>query len=164
MWQGACVAGGIRGRGVHGGGGGMHGRGMCVAGLGACVIGNTATAADGTHPTGMLSCVWCSLIFAFCTIQILTLKHKRNVIITYTAPRSSAMDMKESRSAPEYPLIDSTQPSKGVQPGLCTTGVNSSLSVSGSSASSSMHDCCERKNNLRLLWPINNKMQIALLK
>ena len=30
--------------------GGMHGRGACVAG-------ETATAADGTHPTGMHSCV-----------------------------------------------------------------------------------------------------------
>ena len=48
--------------------GGMHGgghvsRGACVAGglgmcggRGACVAGETATAADGTHPTGMLSC------------------------------------------------------------------------------------------------------------
>ena len=30
-------------------GGGVHGRGVCVAG-------ETATAADGTHPTGMHSC------------------------------------------------------------------------------------------------------------
>ena len=45
-----CVAGGM-----HGGG---AGRGACVAGGawqggGACVVGDTATAADGTHPTGM---------------------------------------------------------------------------------------------------------------
>ena len=38
-WQGACVA------------GGMHGRGACVAG-------ETTTAADGTHPTGMHSCLY----------------------------------------------------------------------------------------------------------
>ena len=40
-----------------GGGGGMCGRGMCVYGReGACMAGKTATAADGTHPTGMHSC------------------------------------------------------------------------------------------------------------
>ena len=53
-------------RGVHGGGtfvaGGMHnvGRvwmaGACAAVGGAYVAGETATAADGTHPTGMHSC------------------------------------------------------------------------------------------------------------
>ena len=42
--------------------GGMCGRGVCMAGggmcgwEGACVAGETATAADGTHPTGMFSC------------------------------------------------------------------------------------------------------------
>ena len=60
----ACVAGGM-----HGGGtcmvGGVRGRGhawqgACVMGGIAwqgevCVAGETATAADGTHPTGMLS-------------------------------------------------------------------------------------------------------------
>ena len=72
---GACMAGGVCGRGnvwwacVAGG---MHGMGACVAGgcmfgrvcawqgsmrrRGACVAGETATAADGTHPTGMHSC------------------------------------------------------------------------------------------------------------
>ena len=38
-WQGACMAGGMRGKG-------------------ACVAGETATAADGTHPTGMHSCTY----------------------------------------------------------------------------------------------------------
>ena len=51
--------------GVHGGGhawgvcmvGGMHGgEGACVAG-GACMVGETATAAEGTHPTGLYSCL-----------------------------------------------------------------------------------------------------------
>ena len=42
--EGACVA----KRGMHGGGGGV-----CVEG---CVAGETATAANGTHPTGMHSC------------------------------------------------------------------------------------------------------------
>ena len=66
-WQGACVAGGC----VHGGGacmaGGMcggvgggagcvGGQGVCVCGRGVCVAGETATASDGTHPTGMHSC------------------------------------------------------------------------------------------------------------
>ena len=67
------MAGGVCGKGgacmvvgVHGGGctwqGGMCGRGVCMAGggmfgwEGACVAGETATAADGTHPTGMFSC------------------------------------------------------------------------------------------------------------
>ena len=37
----------MRGRG-H-----MHGKGICMAGgMHACVAGQTATAADGTHPTG----------------------------------------------------------------------------------------------------------------
>ena len=36
--------------------GGMHGKGGCVCGGGACMAEETATAADGTHPTGMHSC------------------------------------------------------------------------------------------------------------
>ena len=43
-----CMAGGMCGRGCAWQGG-MHGGG------GACMAGETATAADGTHPTGMLS-------------------------------------------------------------------------------------------------------------
>ena len=35
--------------------GGHAWQGTCMAG-GACVVGKTATAVDGTHPTGMLSC------------------------------------------------------------------------------------------------------------
>ena len=56
--------------GVHGEGGhawqreGMHGKGRrgtcvakgCVYGRGACMTGETATAEDGTNPTGMHSC------------------------------------------------------------------------------------------------------------
>ena len=33
---------------------GIHGRGACLA-EGACMAGETATTADGTHPTGMHS-------------------------------------------------------------------------------------------------------------
>ena len=51
----------MAGVGVHGGG--MCGRGVCVAWGhalagegGACVTGEMATAAGGTHPTGMHSC------------------------------------------------------------------------------------------------------------
>ena len=69
-WQGVCVAGGhlwqggcawwgsMCGRGtcVAGGGhvwqGGMHGRGHVWQGM----AGETATTADGTHPTGMHYC------------------------------------------------------------------------------------------------------------
>ena len=59
MAGGACVAGG----GMCGKGacvargcvaGGMHGREVCMAG-GTCVAGGTATAAGGTHSTGMHS-------------------------------------------------------------------------------------------------------------
>ena len=62
VWQGACVAGGMCGReNVHGRGdmcgrgACMAGGGMCVWGGGVCVAGETATAAEGTHPTGMHS-------------------------------------------------------------------------------------------------------------
>ena len=46
----ACMAGGVHGRGhvCPGGGGVMHAQG-------ACVSRETATAAGGTHPTGMHS-------------------------------------------------------------------------------------------------------------
>ena len=49
---GACVA----------GRGDVHGRWhvwqgcVCIAGGGVCMAGEMATAADGTHPTGMHSC------------------------------------------------------------------------------------------------------------
>ena len=49
MHSGVCVA------------GGMHGRGSTwqgdMRGRGACMAGETATAADGMHPTGMHSCL-----------------------------------------------------------------------------------------------------------
>ena len=55
---GACMAGGMCAWGVCGRGacmaGGMCGRGSAC--WGACVAGETATAVEGTHPTGMLSC------------------------------------------------------------------------------------------------------------
>ena len=79
--RGACVAGGVHGRGqLWRGGvcdqgvcvwpGGMHGwgcalRGACMVGTcmtgdmrgrGVCVAGETATATGGKHPTGMHSC------------------------------------------------------------------------------------------------------------
>ena len=41
-------------RSMHGEGGHAW-QGVC-GGRGACVAGDTATAADGTHPTGMQSC------------------------------------------------------------------------------------------------------------
>ena len=44
-WQEGCVWGGVCGRGMYGGG--MYGRGYMAEG---------DTAADVTHPTGMLSC------------------------------------------------------------------------------------------------------------
>ena len=64
VWQGACVAGG--------GAWGMHGKvgDMCgkVGGghvwWGVCVAGETATAADGTHPTRMHSCLYNEFINA----------------------------------------------------------------------------------------------------
>ena len=44
-----------QGGGINVGCGGMHGRGVCMS-EGACMAGETATAAGGTHPTGMHSC------------------------------------------------------------------------------------------------------------
>ena len=71
MAEGVCVVGGMHGTeacvegGVHGRGG-MHIKGGCVwwgacvaggvHGEEACVAGETATAVEGTHPTGMHSC------------------------------------------------------------------------------------------------------------
>ena len=60
VWQrGACtVKGAMHGEGgVNGKGGGMHGEGGMHVCRGAGVAGETATAVDGTHPTGMHSCV-----------------------------------------------------------------------------------------------------------
>ena len=53
--------GGMHGRWACVGGGhawqkGVPGRGACMAERGLCVAGETATAANGTHPTGMHSC------------------------------------------------------------------------------------------------------------
>ena len=92
-WQGACMAGGMCGRGMHGRRAcmagacmavGMCGRGMCVwqggmhgrehawsggawqghvwweesmCARGVYMAGETATAVDGTHPTGLYSCL-----------------------------------------------------------------------------------------------------------
>ena len=49
------MAGGVHGRGACMVGG-VHGRGHEWWGWGACMAGETATAAGGTHPTGMHSC------------------------------------------------------------------------------------------------------------
>ena len=55
VWQGGmhggwvCMAGGACMAGRH------AWQGVCVVG-GSCVAGETATEADGTHPTGMHSC------------------------------------------------------------------------------------------------------------
>ena len=48
---GLCIAGGVHGWVA------MHGIGVCMVGavFGACMAGETATAADGTLPTGMHS-------------------------------------------------------------------------------------------------------------
>ena len=50
---GACIVGGMHGRGYAWQGACMAG-GMC-GGWGVCMAGETATAVDGTHPTGMHS-------------------------------------------------------------------------------------------------------------
>ena len=61
---GACMAGGMHDRGTCVAGG-MCGKGACMVGacmvgvmhgMGSCTAGETATAADGMHPTGMYSC------------------------------------------------------------------------------------------------------------
>ena len=65
-WQGGMHE-GVHSRGhtwwaMHVWQGDMHDRGH--AWLGACVAGKTATAADGTHPTGMHSCDPCVCVGA----------------------------------------------------------------------------------------------------
>ena len=54
VWQGVCMVGGM-----HDGGGYMGGG---VHGTGARMAGETATVADGTHPTGMYSCSKCGKV------------------------------------------------------------------------------------------------------
>ena len=54
-WQGGVHGWGACMGGVHGGGHAWWGGGMC--GRGACMAGETATAAEGTHPTGLHSCL-----------------------------------------------------------------------------------------------------------
>ena len=71
IWQGACMVGGVHGRG-HTWWGGMHGRGH--AWQGACMAGETATAADGTHPTGMPSYVLLFLLNACLVALIFSLE------------------------------------------------------------------------------------------
>ena len=62
-WQGACMVGGCVWQGACMAGG-MHGKGVCVAG-------EMATAADGTHLTGMHSC------FKYlCTNMLITGNHE----------------------------------------------------------------------------------------
>ena len=63
-WQGAYMVGSMHDRGMHGGEhawqgacvAGGHAWQGCVRGQEACMAGETATAADGTPPTGMHSC------------------------------------------------------------------------------------------------------------
>ena len=51
--RGACMAGGVHGGDLCGGGHAWQG----VHGGGTCMAGQTATATYGTHPTGMHSCL-----------------------------------------------------------------------------------------------------------
>ena len=51
QWQGACIAEGACMMG------GIRGRGGGVCGAGKCLAGETSTAADGTYATGMHSCL-----------------------------------------------------------------------------------------------------------
>ena len=64
MHGGVCMVGGMDGKWVCMAGGvwhgDMHGRGCVAWGhawQGACMAGESATAAGGTHPTGMHSCL-----------------------------------------------------------------------------------------------------------
>ena len=63
VWQGMCMAGGA-----------------CMAGgcawQGACMAGEIATAADGTHPTGMHSCLKSVLSRSRC--RSMSTSHKRD--------------------------------------------------------------------------------------
>ena len=89
---GACGYVGVHGGGVHGGAcvrggmqgvcmvGGMHGRG------GACVAGETATAADGMHPTGMLSCLRCNHNRTNCKCHCTHLAEPITQLLVYAVP------------------------------------------------------------------------------
>ena len=76
-WQGECAWQGACGRGCAWQGG-MHGGG------GACMAGETATAADGTHPTGMLSfsygdsLLWTRLLYhiSYVFFQLFTVRQR----------------------------------------------------------------------------------------
>ena len=77
-FQGACMAEGMCGKGLcmvgvgKCGKGVMHGRGVHGRGhiwQGVCLVGETATASDGTHPTGMYSCFISSTHKAFLDIR-----------------------------------------------------------------------------------------------
>ena len=63
--RGVCVVGDVHSREMAGGVRGPAG--ACVVG-GACVAVEMATAAGGTHPTGMHSCIY--LLFAWIPIHI----------------------------------------------------------------------------------------------
>ena len=58
---GVCMVEGVRGRGCMEKGVYMA-KGGDMCGRGVCMAGETATAADGTHPTGMHSCFYGFLI------------------------------------------------------------------------------------------------------
>ena len=77
MGGGACV------------GGGMHG--VCMAGVvhgrgGACVAGETATAADGMDPTGMLSCLHCNHNRTNCKCHYPHLAEPITQLLVYAVP------------------------------------------------------------------------------
>ena len=113
--EGACV---VVGGGMGGRGGMCDGRGMCVGGacmaggawqgghawqgcawqgacvvIRACVAGETATAAGGTHPTGMYSCLYCRF--------------------TLTSAESSLHLFKDSNISSHFLVIDSMESSTG---------------------------------------------------
>ena len=56
MARGACVVGGMHGRGGACMAVGVCGRGVCMHGRGACVAREMATEVRSMHPTGMHSC------------------------------------------------------------------------------------------------------------
>ena len=74
---GACVWGGMQGVCMAGG---MHGRG------GACVAGETAIAADGMHPTGMLSCLHCNHNRTNCKCHCTHLAEPITQLLVYAVP------------------------------------------------------------------------------
>ena len=84
VWQGACMVGACMAGGVHGRGD-MCGKSMCVAD-GVCMAGETAAEVEGTHTTDMHFCLFlmltgCSVITSNNVVERKRLLSTRSLIV-----------------------------------------------------------------------------------